>query len=382
MSEKRGFRFAWELRQAASRDEAEVMIYSEIVSYKWSERDPEITAQEFDKLLKEAKKSGAKSLKLRINSPGGSVWQAVAMKTMVEMSGFDNITVDIEGLCASAATFFVCLPGARVRIAKGSEFMIHNPRAYAGGTAADFQKHAERLGKMETDQHAMYAQRTGQSEEQIKAWMDGETWFTAEEAVSYGFADEIMTAAQAAACASEESVRLMREIYSRVPEGMLRQKEETQVSPGGENPPSEHTKQNIEEGNQDMEIRDITMEQLREQNPELYESILNQGIAQERTRIQEIEAMTAEGYEDLARTAKESGTSSADFLKQVVAEQGKKRKEFLSNRQEETAPAQNVTGGASSDHDGNGEEQEIQQYAKEMAELAEAYKADRSGGMY
>lgn len=382
MSEKRGFRFAWELRQAASRDEAEIMIYSEIVSYKWSERDPEITAQEFDKLLKDAKKSGAKCLRLRINSPGGSVWQAVAMKTMVEMSGFDNITVDIEGLCASAATFFVCLPGARVRIAKGSEFMIHNPRAYAGGTAADFQKHAERLGKMETDQHAMYAQRTGQSEEQIKAWMDGETWFTAEEAVSYGFADEIMTAAQAAACASEESVRLMREIYSRVPEGMLRQKEETQVSPGGENPPSEHTKQNIEEGNQDMEIRDITMEQLREQNPELYESILNQGIAQERTRIQEIEAMTAEGYEDLARTAKESGTSSADFLKQVVAEQGKKRKEFLSNRQEETAPAQNVTGGASSDHDGNGEEQEIQQYAKEMAELAEAYKADRSGGMY
>ena len=92
--------------------------------------------------------------------------------------------------------------------------------------------------------------------------------------------------------------------------------------------------------------------------------------------------MTAEGYEDLARTAKESGTSSADFLKQVVAEQGKKRKEFLSNRQEETAPAQKVTGGASSDHDGNGEEQEIQQYAKEMAELAEAYKADRSGGMY
>lgn len=382
MTEKRGFRFAWELRQAANQDEAEVMIYSEIVSYKWSERDPEITAQEFDKLLKEAKKSGAKSLKLRINSPGGNVWQAVAMKTMVEMSGFDSITVDIEGLCASAATFFVCLPGARVRIAKGSEFMIHNPRAYTGGTAADFARNAERLGKMETDQHAMYAQRTGQSEEQIKAWMDGETWFTAEEAVSYGFADEIMTAAQAAACASEESVRLMREIYSRVPEGMLQQKEETQVSTGGENPPSEHTKQNIEEGNQDMEIRDITMEQLREQNPELYESILNQGIAQERTRIQEIEAMTDSGFEDLAQAAKENGTSSADFLKQVVAERGKRRKDFLSNRKEETAPAQKVTGGASSDHDGNGEEQEIQQYAKEMAELAKAYKADRSGGMY
>lgn len=382
MPEKKGFRFAWELMQAAGKDEAEIMIYSEIVSYKWSERDPEITAQEFDKLLKEAKKSGARKLKLRINSPGGSVWQAVAMKTMVEMSGFDSITVDIEGLCASAATFFVCLPGARVRIARGSEFMIHNPRAYTGGTAAQFAKTAERLGKMETDQHAMYAQRTGQSEEQIKSWMDGETWFTAEEAVNYGFADEVLKAAQAAACASEESVQLMREIYSRVPEEILREPEQTLVSHEGE-PSSEHIQETNEEGNQDMEIRDITMQQLQEQNRELYEQVLNLGITAERTRIQEIEAMTAEGYEELARTAKESGTSSADFLKQVVAEQGKKRKEFLNNRKEETAPAQKVTGGASSDHDGKGtEEQEIQKYATEMAELAQAYKADRSGGMY
>lgn len=382
MPEKRGFRFAWELRQAANQDEAEVMIYSEIVSYKWSERDPEVTAQEFDKLLKEAKKSGAKNLKLRINSPGGSVWQAVAMKTMVEMSGFDSITVDIEGLCASAATFFVCLPGARVRIARGSEFMIHNPRAGLSGTAADFARNAERLRKMETDQHAMYAQRTGQSEEQIKAWMDGETWFTAEEAVNYGFADEILTAAQAAACASVESVQLMQEIYSRVPEEILREPEQTEVSHEGE-PSSEHIQETNEEGNQNMEIRDITEQQLQEQNPELYENILNRGITAERTRIQEIEAMTDSGFEELARTAKENGTSSADFLKQVVAERGKRRKDFLSNRQEETAPAQNVTGGASTDHDGKGtEEQEIQAFAKEMAEMAQAYKADRSGGMY
>ena len=120
MNEKSRFRFACELQEKAAKEEAEILIYSEIVSYKWSERDPEITAGDFDKLLKEAKSSGATKLRLRINSPGGSVWQAVAIKAMLDMSGFEEINVDIEGLCASAATFFAWIQDAHVGMAQGS----------------------------------------------------------------------------------------------------------------------------------------------------------------------------------------------------------------------------------------------------------------------
>lgn len=105
MSEKNMFRFGYSLTQSAKPEEAEIMIYSDIVSWKWRAEDPAVTAKEFDKLLKEAKASGAKKLRLRLNCPGGSVEQAVAMKAMLNTSGFEEIHVDIEGMCASAATF-------------------------------------------------------------------------------------------------------------------------------------------------------------------------------------------------------------------------------------------------------------------------------------
>lgn len=388
MGEKSRFRFLYALQEAAAKDEAEIMIYSEIVSYKWSKDDPDITAADFDKLLKDAKSSGAKKLRLRINSPGGSVWQAVAMKTMLDMSGFEQITVDIEGLCASAATFFACIQSAHVRIAQGSEFMIHNPMTYCRGSADDFVRMAERLTKMQADQHEMYAARSGQTEEQIKQWMDAETWFTAKEAVEYGFADELLQSGDAAACASEDDMVLMRQLYTNVPAEIgiksanPAQNEVRNAEPADAGPTTENNNTH-EEGNNEMEISQITQQQLQTENPDVHNAIIQQGIQAERTRIQEIDAMTPEGYEELARTAKANGTSSADFLKQIVAEQSKRRKDYLDSRKNETGPAQNVTGGDSSDHDpGHSEADEIAQYAKEMAALAAQCHVESGGSMY
>ena len=109
----------------AEGDEAEVMVYSEIVNEKWW--DDEVSTSDFDKALKEAKKNGARNLNIRINSPGGEVYAAVAMRSMVINSGFEHVRVMIEGMCASAATLFATIPDAKVVIAEGSEFMIHNP---------------------------------------------------------------------------------------------------------------------------------------------------------------------------------------------------------------------------------------------------------------
>lgn len=390
MNEKSRFRFAYELQEKAAKDEAEILIYSEIVSYKWSERDPEITAGDFDKLLKEAKSSGATKLRLRINSPGGSVWQAVAIKAMLDMSGFEEINVDIEGLCASAATFFTCIQNAHVRIAQGSEFMIHNPISGCRGTAADFERMFERLTKMQKDQHEMYAARSGQTPEKIKEWMDAETWFTAKETVEFGFADELMQTAEIAACASQDDIDLMRQLYNSVPE-------EIGVKVSADSAPGEvsnaepqvdegfvsENNNTFEEGIKEMEIKEITAQQLQAENPELLNAIIRQGVEAERTRIQEIDAMTPEGYEEMAKTAKANGTSSADFLKQIVAEQTKRRKDFVTGRERETGPANSVAGGSSTDNDaGNSEADEIAKYAKEMAAYASECHLESSGSMY
>lgn len=366
------FKFGYSLCQSAQKDEAEIMIYSEIVSWKWRADDPEVTASDFDKLLKEAKASGAKKLRLRVNSPGGHVDQAVAMKSMLNTSGFEEIIVDIEGLCASAATFFVCVHNAHVRIAQGSEFMIHNPSVWCRGDAVAFRRTAERMEKMENDQHQMYAARTGQTEDKIKEWMDAETWFSAREAVEYGFADEILDAAPIAACASEEAITIMRQMYNMIPERIGTNVSNT-VSPVANDTAAENNNPTNEE-EQSMNINEITAEQLRTENPDLFEAIRNQGITEERERMQQIDALTDEGFEQLAQDAKSNGTSASDFLKQVVAERIGRKKNFLTSRQRETADAAKVAGGSSADpNPGQSEAEEIDRSAKEAAEMAKEF---------
>lgn len=375
------FKFSYSLSQTAKKDEAEIMVYSEIVSCKRRADDPEVTATDFDKLLKEAKASGAKKLRLRVNSPGGHVDQAVAMKSMLNTSGFEEINVDIEGMCASAATFFVCVHNAHVRIAQGSEFMIHNPSAWCWGGADDFRRIAERMEKMQRDQHEMYAARTGQTEEQIKTWMDAETWFSAKEAVQYGFADEILDAAPIAACASQKALALMQQCYKKTPNSIGVQNHVSHAeSPVANGSASEDTKSKQEMKNE-MEMKDITMEQLMDGNPELFQQIRQQGVTEERERMQQIDTLTDEGFEEMAQEAKNNGTSAADFLKQVVSKRAEKKKNFMGARQTETAKAANVTGGQPADNDQAKQTEEIDQYAKEAAEMAKQ-AASVHGTMY
>lgn len=385
MSDRDVFRFRYSLCNSAQKDEAEIMIYSDITSWKWSKDDPAMTAVDFDKLLKEAKASGAKKLRLRINSPGGHVDQAVAMRTMLNNSDFEEINVDIEGMCASAATLFVCVNHAHVRIADGSEFMIHNPWAGCVGTASDFIREGERLRKMEEGMHKRYSARTGADEAQIKSWMDAETWFSAEEAVANGFADELMSIPAVAACASVESYNLMNRIYNAVPASLKPAQEEkpvrNAVPPVADGIAAEN-KNSTEEGKNRMEINNITMDQLKDGNPELYQQIRQQGVTEERERMQQIDALTDDGFEEMAQQAKENGTSAADFLKSVVSARAGKKKAFVENRKAETAKNTAVAGGASEDNDKEKKEaDELENFAKEQAEMAKQI-AQHTGTMY
>ena len=209
-------RYSFRVEMKVEKDTADVMIYSGISSDKfWGD---EYTPEDFDKELKAAQKKGAKKLNLRINSPGGDVFSAVAMRSMIINAEFESVRVMIEGLCASAATLFATVPGAHVVIADGSEFMIHNPMTITWGNADEIQKTVDHLRSMEGTFHEMYAGKCGKSTEQIKEWMDETTWFTARRAVEEGFCDELLETEKAVASVSAADMLLMQAMYARVPE--------------------------------------------------------------------------------------------------------------------------------------------------------------------
>ena len=375
---KERYRIRFDMK--AEGDEAEVMVYSEIANEKWW--GDETTTGDFDKALKEARKSGATKLNVRINSGGGEVYAAVAMRSMIINAGFDSVRVMIEGLCASAATLFATVPGAHVVIAEGSEFMIHNPMTIAWGNAEEIGKTVDHLHKMEEQFHGMYAAKTGATEDTIKAWMDAETWFTAKEACDYGFCDELLTSEPVAACVTAQEMGVMKALYKAVPDGITIKDPSPTPTVSNGNPvaglPTEI--KNHEEEDSHMDMKDITLDQLRADNPALFTQVQQEAVAAERQRIEDIDALTMEGYEAMAEEAKRNGTSALDFQKQVVAAQKQKPKDFIANRQKETAPAANVPGGAP--QNGKTDEQEIMDNAKEIAAFANEFSGNNNESMF
>lgn len=129
-----------------------------------------------------------------------------------------------------------------------------------------------------------------------------------------------------------------------------------------------------------MDIKDINLDQLRQENPALYNEITQDAIAAERKRIEDIDALTLPGYEAMAEEAKANGTSVLDFNRQLVQAQKQKPKDFMANRQKETAPAATVPGSAP--QSGKNEEQEILDNAKEIAGYAKEYSSNSNEGMF
>lgn len=381
------FKLAYSVRMSAEKsDTAEMMLYGEIIpdmpdAWKWSKEDK--SAADFDKAVKEIREKGATKLLLRINSPGGVCTEAVAMRSILVNAGFDEINIRIEGMCASAATDIATLPGAHVTISEGSEYMIHCPWCFAMGNANELEHTIERLRNIEQMSRGFYMTRTGQSEEQIKEWMDAETWFTAEQAVEYGFCDEVEGAKEtpAAACVTNRVMATMRGLYKAVPENIAVEQEKDTVSNEAPTAGVSSEIKSHEQEEKAMEPKDITMEQLTAENPALLEQIRQAAVNEERQRLDDIDALTMPGYEEMAAKAKANGTSAMDFQKELVAAMKQKGNDFLQNRQQETAPAQNVAGGEPK-ASAKSEAEEIADNAKEIAEYAKNFTNMQTDGMF
>lgn len=166
-------------RIEASGDEATVYVY-DAIGY-WG-----VEAQDF---VKEIDAIKAKTIHLRINSPGGDVFDARAMKTALENHSA-HVIAHIDGLAASAASFLM-LAADDIEIADGGFIMIHEPWGFSMGTASDMRATADLLDKVNDAIVNDYSKATGKEITQIRQWMSDETWFSASEALEHGFVGKI-----------------------------------------------------------------------------------------------------------------------------------------------------------------------------------------------
>ena len=129
------------------------------------------------------------SITLRINSPGGDVFEGVAIYNAL-LRHPAKIYVEVDALCASIASV-IAMAGNTISIAETGMIMIHNPRALAAGTAEDVRKMADLLDQVSDGTMLPAYSRTRKTPDQIRAIMAAETWYTSKEAVAAGWADKI-----------------------------------------------------------------------------------------------------------------------------------------------------------------------------------------------
>lgn len=136
-----------------------------------------------------------KDIYLYINSPGGSTDSGMAIFDTMQWISNDVATVGI-GLAASMAQFLLSAGQKGKRYAlPHSRIMMHQPSGGLGGTASDIRIQAEQSVHIKKMMIGLISQHTGQTVERIEADSDRDRWFTAEEALSYGFIDHVFESA-------------------------------------------------------------------------------------------------------------------------------------------------------------------------------------------
>ena len=184
--------------QNAAGAKPEIFIYDEIGPEWWGLIDGKTVVRALEEL------KGEKEIVVRINSPGGDVFEGAAIYNALARNAA-NIDIQVDALAASAASV-VAMAGDTITMAANSLMMIHNPFTFAFGDEAELTKVADLLGKVKGTIVETYG-RTGQSEKQLSQMMDDETWMDAKEAVELGFADEVGSSSGAKASVREGRFR-------------------------------------------------------------------------------------------------------------------------------------------------------------------------------
>lgn len=300
-----------------SNDEADVFVFDEVTS--WG-----VSAQDFAKDFQELLASKPKRINLHINSPGGNVSDGVAIHNTIKRATMP-VESFIEGWAASIATV-IALAGDPVNMSANSMFMIHDPSGFVLGGAEEMRKTAKILDAVKQTILNTYVSKTGKEREELSQKMTDETWFTAQEAVGFGFADAITDEVELVARfdPSKFEYKNMPARCALVgPGGMF-----DRIEPNGERNPNEEETTMAVESAGDLrkahpelvkEIEDDAKNTLRADANASAQSAVEAAVDAERARVKDILAFAEPGQEDLAQELIDKATPALDAAKELKA---------------------------------------------------------------
>lgn len=234
----KGFNYAF-VQKAEQPKKHELYIYDDITSAPhinwttWSIEDSETSAEHFKKVLAEI--PAEDEITVYINSAGGEAYEAIAIANQLRRHG--HTTGIVDGMCHSAA--FNILQGCDKRIMNpGTSAIIHNMWTIVQGNANDLRAAADSLDASMASCRQLYLERANITEEKLIELLDAETNLTPEQALEYGFIDEIgRTTEPAEQTASAEEERIAsnenaNRINSQLMEMVLGSTEPTKMKQG------------------------------------------------------------------------------------------------------------------------------------------------------
>jgi ATP-dependent Clp protease protease subunit len=184
----------WEFKNQTSTS-ADLYLYIEIAS--WGAGYAAHSAQSFKAELDAL--GEIDTLNVYINSPGGDVFEGVAIANMVKRHKA-KVIVHVDGLAASIASV-IAMAADEIHMPNNSMMMIHNAWTYTYGNSNELREVADMLDKVNESIRQSYLLHAGDrtDEETIKTLMDKESWLTAQECFDYGLCDVLEDDVQIAA---------------------------------------------------------------------------------------------------------------------------------------------------------------------------------------
>lgn len=310
--------------QRMSNDTAEIMIYGDISDY-WGAVSSSEFKRELDRL------GNVNNLSIRINSNGGSVTSGWAIYNVLKQHRAFK-TVYVDGIAASMGAF-VAMAGDKILMSNAGLLMIHKPLGIAMGEAEELRKEADTLDKMFDIAVKIHAERTGTSEDEVRDMMIETTYLNAEEALELGFIDEIIeydgedteldTESNMLHIAGEklsiEKLLNRKELMQKISEiGFMKQK-------------------NIKSSNEGDE-KLMNLQELKEKYPDIHKQAKDEGITEERARIQAIEESALPGTEEIVQKMKFTEPKSAVEATQEIVKAFKKAPQTVSGVQQVANP--------------------------------------------
>lgn len=330
------FKF-WNVMKNEEEKSAELILYGSIGSDEyWDDISDKAFKQDIENL------GDVENITLHINSPGGSVFSAVAIANILK-NHKAKVTANIDGLAASAATIITSACDT-VRMPKNALFMIHNPITFAYGNNQEMQKTVQMLDKVKNSIIETYLNKTKTDKETLSELMDNETWMNAEEAKEYGFIDEIL----------DENVE--KEVienkliinntafdiskFKNFKEKKIQEPRVINISVNSTGSPEEIADKfrNILNSTENQKNKggNMTLEELKNKFPELCNQIFNEGkeagITKERERMREIDNLDVSNYSELVENAKYNDPVEASVLAvNILNKQKEERIQKLQN---------------------------------------------------